>query len=344
MKQSSVSTILIVFWSLFAIFSILLIYGIRDVEVVADGSHWQGFRFILSLVVIPAVAGFVSFYHYLFPNFIQVRRFRAAAGIGLLLACGCSFLGYLALYFMMNFGWSCQVEGNYIGLFIMFFVGIITGICALIIKGFVTLFEEMKQKESLLNKNHEMQLALVKSKLDPHFLFNTINNIDVMMTKDPEIASIYLNQLSEIMRFMLFEARAEEIPMSKELTYIEKFIELQKIRTSNEHYVNYEVSGSPLNKKIAPMVFIPFIENAFKHTNNKKLIDAINVQIEIGKHQAKFTCKNKVDRSAKANWQSNGLGQDLIKKRLNLLYPERHELNISQQKNSYDVELTIQYD
>ncbi|MBL4706934.1 MAG: histidine kinase, partial [Flavobacteriales bacterium] len=184
-------------------------------------------------------------------------------------------------------------------------------------------------------------MALVKSQLDSHFLFNTINNIDVLIIKNAEEASDYLNKLSDIMRFMLFETKTEEIDLNKEIEYIEKYIELQKIRTSNSNYINYSVAGTPKDRSIAPMIFIPFIENAFKHTTNKKLKNAIDITIMIGQNFVRLECINKIDPNRKLTQESNGLGNELIKKRLNLIYPEQHNLEVSNQNNVYSVFLTI---
>src|ERR1044071_687955 len=115
-----------------------------------------------------------------------------------------------------------------------------------------------------------MELALIKSQINPHFLFNTINNIDVLIAKDSAKASEYLNKLSGILRYMIYETRNEKISLAGELDYIEKYLELQKIRTANPDYVNFQISGEANNLKIAPMILFPFIENAFKHTENKK--------------------------------------------------------------------------
>ena len=186
-----------------------------------------------------------------------------------------------------------------------------------------------------------MELALVKSQLDPHFLFNTINNIDVLITKDPEEASNYLNKLSDIMRFMLYETKASEVPLSQELAYIEKYIQLQKIRSANENYVQYTVNGSSQNKTVAPMLFIPFIENAFKHSSNKKLDHAVDVDINIDEQSIVFKCQNRFEPLKKSINGFNGLGNELIKRRLNLLYPAKHALNVIRQNDQYCVELTI---
>ena len=192
-----------------------------------------------------------------------------------------------------------------------------------------------------MQKNYEMEMALVKSQLDPHFLFNTLNNIDVLILKNAIEASNYLNKLSDIMRFMLFETKTDEIELSKEIEYIEKYIALQKIRTANANYVKFIVAGSPKGKSIAPMIFLPFIENAFKHTGNKKLEDAIIIEMTIENETIQFECQNKFNPNRLKKPQSNGLGNQLIEKRLNLIYPEKHSLEIKKEKEQYSVSLLI---
>jgi two-component system LytT family sensor kinase len=162
-----------------------------------------------------------------------------------------------------------------------------------------------------------------------------------MITKDPAKASVYLNKLSDIMRFMLYETKAESISLSKELTYIEKYVELQKIRTSNLSYVNYTINGDAGDLMIAPMLFIPFIENAFKHTENKKLEDAININIDIIKEKIVFACENRITEESQNKSDINGLGNELIEKRLKLLYPNKHTLEVSNKDQIYSVKLTI---
>jgi LytS/YehU family sensor histidine kinase len=223
----------------------------------------------------------------------------------------------------------------------MSFIAAIAGLAALIIKGFITWFNEIKLKEELMQKNHETEMALIKSQLDPHFLFNTLNNIDVLILKDATEASNYLNKLSDILRFMLYETKTDEILLRKEIEYIEKYIELQKIRTANANYVSFQVIGIPANITIAPMVFIPFIENAFKHSTNKKIDNAITVKLFISKESILFVCENKFDANRKVIQESNGLGNNLIQKRLHLIYPEQHQLEIEKQTNLYSVQLTI---
>jgi len=187
------------------------------------------------VLLLPAVLTFYGFYWVLFPRFFQRQQFGLTALVGLLIAIGSTILGFLLFWEACEC--TCGQEmasGSFVVVIgLISTLNMLCGVVALVIRGFLTWFEEVKQKEALLRKNHEMELALVKSQLDPHFLFNTINNIDVLILKDAGEASNYLNRLSDIMRFMLYETKIDEISLTKELEYIEKYIALQKIRTSN---------------------------------------------------------------------------------------------------------------
>ena len=190
-------------------------------------------------------------------------------------------------------------------------------------------------------EKHSAQIASLKSQINPHFLFNTINNIDVLIKKDADKASQYLNKLSHMMRFMLYETNTEKIDLKNELSYIESYIELQKIRTTNANYVNYKISGDTHNLQIEPMLFIPFIENAFKHAENKKIDNAVNVSFDIEKNMIRFTCENAYSTETTLKPTHSGLGNDLIKRRLALLYPNNHTFTIEDKNGNYKVTLNI---
>jgi LytS/YehU family sensor histidine kinase len=140
---------------------------------------------------------------------------------------------------------------------------------------------------------------------------------------------------------MLYETMSDKIMLSQEIEYIEKYIALQKIRTANLNYVQFLLTGNVGNKMIAPMVFIPFIENAFKHTNNKKLENAISVHIIISNKSIQLVCENKFDSKPTFREPGSGLGNDLIQKRLKLIYPDNHVLEVNKTNELYTVNLTI---
>jgi two-component system, LytTR family, sensor kinase len=293
--------------------------------------------------ILPCAIGFYVFYFFLFPRFLHHKKFLALLFAGLLVSLLCALLSiylFSALFggrLNPNMNWSEKIAA----ITFMSTLMLIHGIIALVMRGFIVWFGDIKLKEELNQRNYETELALVKSQINPHFLFNTINNIDVLMTKDAEKASEYLNKLSDIMRFMLYESKVEKIPLSKELAYIEKYIDLQKIRTSNPDYIHYSVSGETTDWITEPMLFIPFIENAFKHAENKKNQPAIKVRFLIEKNKITFECENYFKESASTEIYQGGLGNNLIQRRLNLLYPGSHQLDFSKKGNLHSVNLII---
>jgi len=296
------------------------------------------------LALFPSVSSFYIFYRFLFPKYLQQEKIRRSIFYGIGIAVSLSFVAITLA--SLTHGTSSDptdIAASVVFFFFISFVSFLCGVMGLVIRGFITWYEEIKLKQALQQKNQEMELALLKAQLDPHFLFNTINNIDVLLLRDAKAGSNYLNKLSDIMRFILFETKTKEIPLVQEIEYIEKYIALQKIRTANEQYVNFEIVGPSDNQMIAPMAFIPFVENAFKHTTNKKVENAINIKVQTDDLGIHLTCENKFDPHRKPA-HSNGLGNQLIEKRLQLLYPDRHTLVINNQDEIYLVQLSIQHD
>jgi two-component system, LytTR family, sensor kinase len=346
MKKSYITLLHLGFWLCY-LFLIIVILGVlygNDEQSVAEAKILNSGKILFFFALLPSAISFYSFYFFLFPKYLIRKKILLSIVYGLLISLGSAIIAYLLLTYAIEN--KCAEENDpvttAIGTIIFCsLISIICGVIALVLRGFITWFEEIKLKDELKLKNRDMELALVKSQLDPHFLFNTINNIDVLILKNANEASNYLNKLSDIMRFMLFETKPENILLSKEIEYIEKYIELQKIRTANSNYVNFKIEGNADKKIIAPMVFIPFIENAFKHTTNKKTENAININIFIENKVIKLECKNKFDPQRKLQKEKGGLGNELIQKRLNLIYPDKHILEVSNLNGLYSVYLTL---
>ncbi|RYD76422.1 MAG: histidine kinase, partial [Sphingobacteriales bacterium] len=289
MKRSFIILLNIGYWLLYLLLLSMLL-GILTAGAVKTTPKQDiiiGFFKIMSMMtIVPGVISFYSFYHYIFNHFLSRKKILATVLFGLLVTLCCGTLAFMGLNFM-NKGLLFSHNGwREISMMIAFMsvLCMVHGIIALIIRGFIKWYADIKIKDELQQKNFETELALVKSQLNPHFLFNTINNIDVLIERDARKASLYLNKLSDIMRFMLYEGKAEMIPLDRELTYISKYIDLQKIRNANAAYVQYSVTGNSGSALIAPMLFVPFIENAFKHATNKKENNAIVIKIDIDKN------------------------------------------------------------
>lgn len=294
---------------------------------------------------LPGVLGFYSFYTYLFQRWLtrqELGRFFAAALVTVLL-CG---LAPILVLVIPGVQWQVTRQWKaFLSLWVFLTIlATIHGVIGLVMRGFITWYQEIKLKEDLKKKNLETELALLKSKLNPHFLFNTINNIDILIETDAGRASLYLNKLSDILRFMLYETKSEQIPLQRELEYISKYLDLQKIRSANPDYIRYTVEGDPGGQLISPMLLISYIENAFKHAESFKSGNAIIIKVEIRPGQLYFYCENKYRKNKSGQKDHSGLGNELLRKRMDLLYPGRYRLDITDKDETYIVELSIEND
>ncbi|MEM7381661.1 MAG: histidine kinase, partial [Bacteroidota bacterium] len=205
--------------------------------------------------------------------------------------------------------------------------------------------QERKNKE-LSEQKLEAELNYLKHQLQPHFLFNTLNNLyGMIITKDENAGEIVL-KLSDILSYMLYNSNDKEISLEKELDSLSNYIELEKLRYGKELTVTYDVSGVPEDHKIAPLILISFVENAFKHGPSDALGDSwIRIKVQIEEGQIRFEVENSIDKESidKQTKQSrvvSGIGLANIEKRLELIYGDTYDLHISE-GDTYKVELTI---
>jgi LytS/YehU family sensor histidine kinase len=192
----------------------------------------------------------------------------------------------------------------------------------------------------------EAELKLLKAQLNPHFLFNTLNNLyGLSVVKSSKLPSLML-KLSDLLRYSLYETKEMYVSLEKEINYLENYISLEKIRLEKTTDIQFIKTGNLSSKKIAPMLFVVFIENAFKHLGvlkNKK--NKVIVSIEEKNNTLTFICINTVNDSGlkkeKIEKVEKGIGLQNVKKRLALLYPEKHDLNFSVKNNEYQTHLIV---
>ncbi|MFH1159966.1 MAG: sensor histidine kinase [bacterium] len=202
--------------------------------------------------------------------------------------------------------------------------------------------QSQQDKAELEIQNRKSELALLRSQVNPHFLFNTLNNIDALIRKDPERASDSLVKLSEMMRYFIYEATTEKVPLEKEIDYLHCFIELQRIRYKDPGYIRFQVTGSTNGIRIAPMLFIPFVENACKHGTAGRQIPSILVDLWIQPEEIRFEVVNYLEvRPAQIKDPGQGIGLSNVQRRLDLIYPEKYSLITEQVADQYKVVLTI---
>lgn len=344
MGRSVVIILHLGYWALFLILLLIIYLAVVAGQLQPDNlAILNNLYLTCSFAIIPGACCFYTFYFKLFHRYLYRKKILKLFCSGIICAIICAVIGALFASVIFDFsylfadGWSSFSEV----ILMTSLMALLNGGMGLVMKGFITWYAEIKLKQDLQNKNYETELALIKSQLNPHFLFNTINNIDVLIEKDPVQASLYLNKLSDIMRFMLYKTRAERILLDTELEYIEKYVELQKIRTSNKNFVSLMVVGNTADCMIESMLFIPFIENAFKYADNSSTENVISIKLEIEEKSIHFSCRNTYRKYRANNIEHSGLGNELIQKRLSLLYGHRQILKITDENEVFFVDLIL---
>ena len=203
-------------------------------------------------------------------------------------------------------------------------------------------YEDQHIRTELETQNKESELALLRSQINPHFLFNTLNNIDTLIADNAEEASAAIMKLSDIMRYMLFDSDTRFVPLSKEITYLESYVSLQKIRFRDPDFVKFEVRGSERNRMIAPMLLIPFVENAFKHGAKEQDRTGISIFISSENNLLEFEVVNSLSPDSPVSKDiTKGIGLTNVIRRLDLLYKDRYQLTTSTENNKFRVHLRI---
>lgn len=211
----------------------------------------------------------------------------------------------------------------------------------ILIRFTINLNAERQQKADLLLQQQSTELALLKAQVNPHFFFNTLNNIYSLVYKKSDDAPAALLKLSEIMRYMLYETKSDTVPLDKELVHLENYLELEKLRMKESSFVSYKVKGDPTGYMIPPMLLLTFVENAFKHGKKKVDHPGIIIRLRIGAEDLNFTVINYTQDTDKQKEKTEGIGLQNVTRRLELLYPDCHELEISHIKNQFKVSLTL---
>ena len=185
------------------------------------------------------------------------------------------------------------------------------------------------------------ELSYLKAQINPHFLFNTLNSIYSLAIEKSDETATAVVKLSGMMRYVLSEANNEFVSLEKEVNYITDFVELQKLRLGSTVKLIYTVSGATNGKKIAPLILIPFIENAFKYGVNPEENSEILIEIGINDVNINLSVKNNKVNNKPGTHEKSGLGIKNTKKRLQLLYPGKHYLTLEDNEANFHVSLSI---
>jgi two-component system LytT family sensor kinase len=281
-------------------------------------------------------------YLLLIPNFLDKKRYGFyAISIGLaLVSYGLGKYGFALIfrnYMLMHDKnettgfWSFFLNTSFTNLFFLFL--------STVLKFTVDWFLNERIQRDLENQRLSAELAFLKSQINPHFLFNSLNSIYSLAYQRSETTPEAILKLSEIMRYMLYECNDNKVDLVKELQYLHNYIDLQKIRFANKAYIDFKVEGRVDNQQIVPLLLIAFIENAFKHGVANNALMPIRLLIDVEQAHLHFYIQNKKHTNNRD--AAGGIGLNNVKRRLDLLYPGKYNLDIRDETDTYTVELSL---
>ncbi|MGY8913627.1 MAG: sensor histidine kinase [Flavobacteriales bacterium] len=198
--------------------------------------------------------------------------------------------------------------------------------------------EELRKITEKEKINAELQF--LKTQLNPHFLFNSLNTIYSLAIRNSSDTAEAIMNISELMRYMLYEANKDKVPLAKEINYLKNYIHLQRLRLSDNAKVKIKISGEEQGKEIAPLLFIAFVENAFKYGTDFKGNTDIEINLAIKEQAIHLYVKN-ILGAYQSKEGSSGIGIENVRSRLNLLYPNAYDLEIDNDEIYYTVHLHL---
>jgi two-component system, LytTR family, sensor kinase len=288
---------------------------------------------------------FYLFYLFLVPYFLNRKKMAEFFGISFLVVLIMPFFGYTLLFLSRawfdgtfhNFYHDYSLRMHMSGYYPVLTAAVFGSFFSVIINWFKT----MNQNAELDKQKLAAELDLLKSKLNPHFLFNTLNNIDSLIHQNPEEASAALIRLSDIMRYLTYETSSELVLLKGEAEYIRNFIELHRMRIKTPEDIRFEVSGDQ-NIMISPALFVPLIENAFKYASFRNKKPCVDIRLSSVDGTVIFESSNYYENNKNDSATGHsGYGIINLRKRLELTYPQKYQLDIEPGETFYHVKLTI---
>ncbi|MEP7268969.1 MAG: histidine kinase [Saprospiraceae bacterium] len=209
---------------------------------------------------------------------------------------------------------------------------------------FFTEWQELDElKTKYKNEKLTAELKFLKNQINPHFLFNTLNNLYALAYSNSPQTTEVISKLSQMMRYMVYDCNNDYVPLSKEIEYINNYIALEKLRLNNNIPIEFTVTGNPHDKKIMPLLLIPFLENAFKHGVSNTHDSWVKAQLECnGKSISLHVSNSKSTHNGSAASTNSGVGLENVKRRLMLNYPEKHKINLVSTDDEYIANLEVQ--
>ena len=335
MKRINVVIIHLVFWTMFVIVP-MLIFRLDDFHRGRDIVYFLQQTFINVVV-------FYLTYWLLIPRLMKRRGIFNLVWIGLLWIVILAAIRLTIVYYFKEvirpleghpFIFVRQLLHELFGTMMFTLYGVL-------IYFSIEWFRERQYRFELIREKQKSEIDLLKSQISPHFLMNTLNNLYSLVYQGSKQASDAVLKLSDIMRYLLYDTKTDLVPLENEVKYLESFIELQMLRFRNRDLVSFKITGELNGRMVAPMIFIPFVENAFKHGSKIEKGSGITLKLAVEEKKILFKVINiKAKRDIQKDAEK-GIGLENVRMRLELQYPEKYDLRIKDEGERYEVYLEI---
>lgn len=323
-------------------FTLLCLFLILDTRLSKDG---QSFSDILLHDIIVISSWVIIFYintGYLIPKFLAQNKTWRYLVLLFITTIIISTLSIILLCGIIESDVKMMQKDIRLVSFFYIVALFVAGI-SFIIKITTDWAKQLGRQHELETRAMQSELNLLKSQINPHFLFNTLNSLYALSLKKSDDAPDIVIRLSEMMRYMLYECNVKQVQLSKEILYIENYLFLEKLRHKNTD-IRFTVEGKPDNLLVSPLLFMAFIENAFKHGAGNHLGGGfVQIQMLIQDEEVNMFIENSKTEThpAQEHKRSGGIGLVNVKRRLTLLYPEAFNLEINNEPFSYSVNLWL---
>lgn len=338
MKKKTILLIHILFWILYVL--------VPELPYIFPDRKYPMWLFHYNITTEALnIINFYVVYFVITVNFFQRHRITSSLLIILFIVCSFTAIRLWGTRFVSYYisGMEELPAIRFVTMMVEFVNSMLFSTFAVLMKFMIDWFTTQKIKSELLAQKHLSELALLRSQVNPHFLFNTLNNLYSLVYKKSDEAPSVLMKLSEIMRYMLYDSNAEMVPLEKEISYLKSFIELQQIRLKAENFIELEINGNVEGKMIPPMLLIPFIENAFKHGRKDIEPPGIKILINISLTSLDFEIWNYCSNSSMGQKDPyQGIGLRNVARRLQLMYPGKHELRVTPCGDKFQVKLHLE--
>jgi sensor histidine kinase YesM len=289
--------------------------------------------------------GFLVYFNllYLIPNYLARHAFLY---FGLVLAVCAIATPIEVLVFYLKFYRQPEYRMGLVDTQIQIFVGnVFVTLLSTVLRVVMDWWRYQNEKQMLLTQTMQSELRFLKSQINPHFLFNTLNNLYALTLKKSDKAPEIVLKLSEIMRYMLYECNERRVYLSKEIHYIYNYLDLERLRQPKEADIRFVVEGHISEQMVAPLLFVPFLENSFKHGLNHQVQGGgfVRLRLSASGDDLEFFIENsKVERLPRQDHpRSGGIGLANVRQRLEILYPDNHQLDIVDEPHRYTVTLRL---